>query len=220
MQSAVDKAARQWEADVNREARKIDRQNEATWKKAVSEMEATANREARKVQRRSRPVVTYTPTERHYLDTVQSSVEQLEERHDDFRDVFLCHAWRDRGDAAQELHDALEAYGVDVWFSEKDVDLGVPLTRELDRGLKSSKTGLVLVTPAMLISLRSQGIADKELSALLATDRVIPVVHETTFDQLRDESPLLASRSGLSTEDSSLDEVAAKISETLKKPAR
>lgn len=98
------------------------------------------------------------------------------------------------------------------------MELGVPLTRELDRGLRISKTGVVLVTPAMLASLRSQGIADKELSALLATDRVIPVVHQTTFEHLRDESPLLASRSGLSTEDSSLDEVAAKMAETLKKP--
>ena len=68
---------------------------------------------------------------------------------------------------------------------------------KLDRGLRISKTGVVLVTQAMLLSLRNQGIADKELSALLATDRVIPVVHETTFEHLRDESPLLASRSGL-----------------------
>jgi hypothetical protein len=53
----------------------------------------------------------------------------------DLRDVFLCHAWDDRSGAAKELHDLLESRGVKVWFSEKDVVLGTPLLREIDRGL-------------------------------------------------------------------------------------
>jgi hypothetical protein len=40
---------------------------------------------------------------------------------------------------------------------------------------------------------------------------VIPVAHGTTFDALREVSPLLASRSGLDTAESSLEEVAAKV---------
>jgi hypothetical protein len=39
-------------------------------------------------------------------------------------------------------------------------------------------------------------LADKEISALLATDRVIPMVHGVTFEELRDVSPLLAARWG------------------------
>ncbi|MEA2183749.1 MAG: hypothetical protein QOF69_2934, partial [Solirubrobacteraceae bacterium] len=66
-----------------------------------------------------------------------------------------------------------------------------------------------------LKSLRAEGIADKELSVLLATDRVIPVAHDTTFEALRDVSPMLASRSGLSTAESSLVDVAAKIADTV-----
>ncbi len=66
----------------------------------------------------------------------------------------------------------------------------------------------------MFKSLDSAGVADKELSALLATDRVIPVAHETSFEELREVSPLLAARSGLSPEGSSLEEVAIKIAET------
>ena len=70
----------------------------------------------------------------------------------------------------------------------------------------------MLVTPALLESLASQGVADKELSALLATDRVIPVAHGTTFDILRDVSPLLAARSGLTTgENLSMRDVATKV---------
>ena len=74
------------------------------------------------------------------------------------------------------------------------------------------------MTPALLKSLEAEGVADKELSALLATDRVIPVAHGTTFEALREVSPLLASRSGLSTDGSSasLAAVAAKVAETVR----
>lgn len=56
-------------------------------------------------------------------------------------------------------------------------------------------------------------IADKELSELLARDQLIPVVHETTYDALREVSPLLGSRSGLSTAEDSMADIAAKIAE-------
>lgn len=103
------------------------------------------------------------------------------------------------------------------WFSEKDVLLGQALLTAIDRGLRMSRAGIVLVTPALLASIEAQGIAEKELSALLATDRVIPVAHGTTFEALRDISPLLASRSGLASGDSSsLADIATKIAETVK----
>jgi hypothetical protein len=112
-----------------------------------------------------------------------------------------------------ELHDLLVARGVTVWFSEKDVVLGVPLLREIDRGLAKSRVGVVLVTPALLRRLHGQGIADKELSELLARDLLVPVVHDTTYEALREVSPLLASRSGLSTAEDSMADVAAKLAE-------
>lgn len=37
-----------------------------------------------------------------------------------------------------------------VRFSEKDVILGAPLLRVIDKGLAKSCTGIVLVTPALL----------------------------------------------------------------------
>lgn len=107
----------------------------------------------------------------------------------------------------------LESKGVSVWFSEKDVALGTPLLREIDRGLTKSRVGLVLVTPALLGRIQDQGIADKELSVLLARDQLIPIVHETTYEALREISPMLASRSGLSTTENLMADIAAKIAE-------
>ncbi|MEQ9279403.1 MAG: toll/interleukin-1 receptor domain-containing protein [Balneola sp.] len=129
------------------------------------------------------------------------------------RDVFLCHAWDDRKEAAKQLHDLLESSGVSVWFSEKDVLLGSSLLREIDKGLAKSRVGIVLVTPSFLNRVKGEGIADKELSALLARDLLVPIVHNTTFEKLREVSPLLGSRSGLSTMEESMQKIALKLAE-------
>lgn len=154
----------------------------------------------------------YTVEQVRALTPVRNSVENLVER-PDLRDVFLCHAWDDRKGLAKELHDLLESRGVSVWFSEKDIGLGVPLLRAIDKGLANSRVGLVLVTPAMLRRLPAEGIADKELSVLLSRDRLIPIVHDTTYEALREVSPLLGSRTGLSTAEDPIADVATKLAE-------
>ncbi|HAE39374.1 MAG TPA: TIR domain protein [Candidatus Riflebacteria bacterium] len=156
--------------------------------------------------------VMYTPAEVRTLNPVRDNVEKRASV-PDLRDVFLCHAWDDRKGAAKDLHDLLESLGVSVWFSEKDVFLGEPLLRAIDKGLAKSRIGIVLVTPALLKRLAGEGIADKELSALLARDLLVPVVHNTTYEDLREVSPLLGSRSGLSTAEEPMADVAAKLAE-------
>jgi len=156
--------------------------------------------------------ILYTPAEIRTLTPVRENVEKRSNL-PDLRDVFLCHAWDDRKDAAKKLHDLLELKDVTIWFSEKDVPLGTSLLREIDKGLAKSRVGIVLVTPSFLERVKGEGIADKELSALLARDLLVPIVHNTTFDALREVSPLLGSRSGLSTIEESMENVAAKIAE-------
>lgn len=168
--------------------------------------------------------MVYTAAQDRTLDPFRKAIERQTETYPaqsypDRYDIFLCHAWGDRQGAAKELNDLLEALGVTVWFSENAVKLGTSLVREIDRGLAKSQGGIVLVTPELFKSLNSQGIADKELSALLATDLVIPVAHGTTFEALRNISPLLAARSGLTTgEGTSLADVAAMIAESVDEP--
>lgn len=103
--------------------------------------------------------------------------------------------------------------GATVWFSEKDVALGTNLMREIDKGLSNSRIGIVLVTPAFIERIKGDGVAEKELSALLFNNQLVPIVHNTTYEELRNVSPLLASRSGLSTEEDSMEVVAAKLAE-------
>ena len=157
--------------------------------------------------------VSYTPAQVVSLTPVREAVEIQTAAKPDLRDCFLCHAWDDRQGAAKQLHDLLEAAGVKVWFSEKDLGLGVPMMRAIDKGLAASKIGLVLVTPALLARLPNEGVADKELSSLLQGNRLVPIVHGTSYTALRDVSPMLASRSGLDTSEDPMEVVAKKIAE-------
>jgi len=156
--------------------------------------------------------VYYTPAEIRTLTPVRENIEKRAVI-PDLRDVFLCHAWDDRKESAKELHDLLEENGVSVWFSEKDILLGSSLLREIDKGLANSRVGIVLVTPNFIGRVRNEGIAEKELSALLARDLLVPIVHNTTFERLREVSPLLGSRSGLDTNEEPMYKVALKLSE-------
>lgn len=157
--------------------------------------------------------VTYTSAQVQSLTPIRQTIETRAAAQPDLRDVFLCHAWDDRQGPAKELHELLVAAGVKVWFSEKDLGLGVPMMRAIDKGLANSRIGLVLVTPALLARLPKESVADKELSALLAGNQLVPIVHNTTYEALRNVSPLLASRSGLDTVEDSMAVVAAKIAE-------
>ncbi len=158
--------------------------------------------------------VLYTPAEVQELEPVRQNVERQASL--DRRDYFLCHAWDDRQGPAKQLHDLLDELGVKVWFSEKDIALGMPFVREIDRGLAKSKVGLVLVTPNFLKRIKGEGIADKELSVLLQQGQLIPVIHGTTYEALREVSPMLASRNGLSTIEDSMAEVATKLADLVK----
>jgi hypothetical protein len=164
--------------------------------------------------RSRRASVAYSVREYQTLNPVRELAVRLAQTDTDRRDLFLCHAWDDREGDALEFYNLLTGLDVTVWFSEKDSPLGTPMMRQIDKGLKNSRAGIVLVTPALLKSLDAEGVADKELSVLLGSGRVTPIAHNTTFGAMREVSPMLASHSGLTTSDyGSLEEVALKIAD-------
>jgi len=163
---------------------------------------------------KSGSAIYYTSAEINTLTPVRKVVEKRAEK-PDIRDIFLCHAWDDRKESALELYNLLELNDVNVWFSEKDIPLGTSFLREIDKGLAKSKIGIVLVTPNFLKRVQSEGVAEKELSALLATDQLVPIVHNTTYDELRDVSPLLGSRNGLDTQEDTMENIAKKLAELI-----
>lgn len=180
---------------------------------SYSASSSSASRGSRPRWSKAGSSISYTFAQVQSLEPIRQSVETRAAEQPDLRDVFLCHAWDDRQGAAARLHELLVKAGVKVWFSEKDLGLGVPMMRAIDKGLANSRIGLVLVTPALIARLPKESVADKELSALLARNQLVPIVHQTTYEALRNVSPMLASRTGLDTAEDSMEIVAKKIAE-------
>lgn len=154
--------------------------------------------------------VSYTPQQVRDLEPVRSAAVARRQSHD----VFLCHAWPDRKVDAKEVYDLLIGEDVSVWFSEVTLRPGTDMRVAIDRGLVSSRIGIVLVTPAMLDKLRTdRSIASNELSALLRRNLLVPVMHGATFEELDQVSPTLASRGGFSTAEEPMEDIAVKIAE-------
>lgn len=154
--------------------------------------------------------VFYTPQQVRDLEPVRTAAAARTQAHD----VFLCHAWPDRKADARTLYDQLLDEDVSVWFSEVTLMPGTDMRVAIDRGLVSSRIGIVLVTTAMLDKLRTdRSIASSELSALLRRNLLIPVMHGVTFEELDQVSPTLASRGGFSTAEEPLKDIAVKIAE-------
>ncbi|WP_207906733.1 toll/interleukin-1 receptor domain-containing protein [Curtobacterium sp. PhB146] len=144
------------------------------------------------------------------LESVRAAVVTRTQAHD----VFLCHAWPDRQADATDLYDLLRGEELSVWFSEVTLKLGTDMRVAIDKGLATSRIGIVLVTPAMLDKLRTdRSVASSELSALLRRSLLVPVLHGVSFEELDQVSPMLASRGGLSTKEDSLAAIAEKVAE-------
>ena len=99
--------------------------------------------------------VSYTPTEWRTVEPWTQKASEQAAAHPERHDLFLCHAWADREGSAKELYGHLKSNGATVWFSEENLPLGSLMIREIDKGLRNSRVGIVLVTPALLKSIES-----------------------------------------------------------------
>ncbi len=127
-------------------------------------------------------------------------------------DAFLSHASPDKP-TARQLHEALEELGLDVWFDEKNLELGRSQARAIDEGIANAHVGIVLLTPAFL---QGRIWTDRELGALLSANRrIIPVLSGVTFEQLRSYSPIINDLRGLSLDELGVAKVAELIAEAL-----
>lgn len=167
-------------------------------------------RTARPAWQPSASTASYTPKQVRDLGPVRAAAVARTQEHD----VFLCHAWPDRQADAKDVYDLLVGEDVSVWFSEVSLRPGTDMRVAIERGLVSSRMGIVLVTPAMLDKLRTdRSVANNELSALLRRNLLVPVMHGVTFEELDQVSPTLASRGGFSTAEESVEDIVVKIAE-------
>lgn len=55
--------------------------------------------------------------------------------------------------------------------------------------------------------MQNEGVAEKELSTLLAKNQLVSIVHNSTYYELRDVSLLLGSWNGLDTKEDTMENI-------------
>jgi len=180
-------------ADINTYNRRADAHN----KKVITELN--------KQLRSASSTIRYTEPERQLADRVHEAVSTLDPRE---YDTFLSYARIDGAQIANDLRLLLEGLGVAVWFDEVAIIPGRSQSLQMDAGLRKARSGITLLTPAYLTG---RFWTERELGALLGKETLIPVLHNVTFEDVKQYSGILPDLAGFTTAHDSIEDIAKKI---------
>jgi hypothetical protein len=228
--SEFNRKMRQAQQKVNREIDRVNRANkkavddhnrkvDAHNRKVVADHNARVRDHNRRATTHNRNVIAdlnrqlrsasstvrYTQPEQQLADRVYHAVAALDRRE---YDSFLSYARIDGAEVAGQLRDELEGFGVAVWFDEVAIVPGKSQSLQMDAGLQKARSGIALLTPAYLAG---RFWTERELGALLSKSTLIPVLHNVTFEDVKQYSGILPDLAGFTTSHDSVPDIAKKI---------
>ncbi|KAA9129681.1 TIR domain-containing protein [Marinihelvus fidelis] len=211
LQRELDKVIRENKRKVDAYNRRVDAHN----KKVISNHNANVHRvnthnqkviaDLNRQLRSGHRGVRYTESEQRLADRVHTAVGLLDPRE---YDSFLSYARIDGSEIASELRRELEALGVAVWFDEVAIAPGRSQSLQMDSGLRKARSGIALLTPAYLTG---RFWTERELGALLSKNILIPVLHNVSFDDVKQYSGILPDLAGFTTTQDTVKDIAKKI---------
>lgn len=151
---------------------------------------------------------------------VRENVLPATETGGETHDVFISHASEDKDDFVRPLANALISEGLNVWYDEMTLRIGDSLRQKIDKGLASSRVGLVVLSPSFI----SKGWTNYELDGIVTRtvsgeQVLLPIWHNITKQQVVDYSPSLADKVARSTATHTIDEIAAEIADLIRSRA-
>lgn len=215
IKSEVDRVNRANKKLIDDHNRKVDTHN----RKVVSDHNRSVLQHNQKADAHNRKViadlnrqlrtasssVSYSEPERQLADKVHEAVAALDPRE---YDSFLSYARIDGAEVASQLRDELESLGVAVWFDEVAIIPGRSQSLQMDAGLMKARSGITVLTPAYLTG---RFWTERELGVLLNKNTLIPVLHNVTFDDVKQYSGILPDLAGFTTQHDSVEDIAKKI---------
>ena len=135
-------------------------------------------------------------------------------------DFFICHASEDKDGFVRQLAKALETRGARVWYDEFTLNVGDSLRREIDRGLGSSRFGVVVLSESFF----NKEWPQKELDGLVTLEthgltRILPIWHKVSVDEVARYSPTLADKVALNTS-LSVEDIAEELFQLVERTSR
>ncbi|MYA43299.1 MAG: DUF1883 domain-containing protein [Gemmatimonadetes bacterium] len=134
-------------------------------------------------------------------------------------DVFISHTSEDKAEVVRPLATALRDAGLSVWYDEFELRMGDSLRRKIDRGLASSRFGVVVLSRAFF----GRGWPEYELDGLVTRavsgeQVLLPIWHDVTKREVVDYSSSLADRVARSTATHTVEEIASEIIHVIRNP--
>lgn len=116
-------------------------------------------------------------------------------------DVFISHAIEDKIAIANELSEKLKEAGLNVWFSGSEFRFGDNLKTSIQKGLKKSRFGVILITKNFIL----KGSELKEIYPFLLERNedeqiLLPVFHGLKKNEINNVLSL-GNAEGISTEE-------------------
>jgi TIR domain len=193
------RAAAQKTADLHRHQQKLYRQQ--------TQEQSTA------LARLKRNYEQYQADQRVLLaSTITSDSTSVETRFD----AFISHAREDKDDLVRPLAEQLRSAGFKIWYDEFQLKVGDSLRRSIDRGLASSRFGIVVLSPAFF----AKNWPQYELDGLVAREQVgdkviLPLWHKVSKNEVLSYSPSLVDKLALSTATFTIEELVQELATVL-----
>ncbi|MBA2621030.1 MAG: DUF1883 domain-containing protein [Acidobacteria bacterium] len=163
------------------------------------------------------------PMQNAPLSTIPSLVQRdeapvYEDDVDREFDVFISHASEDKDEVVRPLAHELQNAGLKVWYDEFELKIGDSLRRKIDKGLATSKFGVIVLSKDFL----GKGWTNYELDGLVTRattgDQILlPVWHNITKKEVVNYSPSLADKLARSTATHTVEEIAKEITEVIRR---
>ena len=132
-------------------------------------------------------------------------------------DIFISHASEDKETFVEPLANALDSFGVKVWYDRFSLKLGDSLSRSIDQGLANADFGLVVLSPAFIAKkwpeYELRGLTARELTGGKV---ILPVWHNVAIQDILVFSPPLADKLAIQSSQGSPIEIAVKIIEIVR----
>jgi len=131
-------------------------------------------------------------------------------------DAFISHASEDKAKVARPLARELEKLGFSVWYDEFSLKVGDSLRGTIDRGLRLSRFGVLILSKNFFAKNWPQyelnGLVSREIEG---NKVLLPVWHGVTKKQVEHFSAPLSDRVAVSTSTSSIKNIAKVLAEAM-----
>jgi hypothetical protein len=133
-------------------------------------------------------------------------------------DAFISHATEDKQTVVKPLAKLLNRMGFRIWYDEFELRVGDSLRQSIDRGLASSRYGVVVLSRAFF----AKNWPQYELNGLTAREIdgekvILPIWHRVSKAEVTKFSPALADKVALSTKTSSIRTIAKQLAEAFER---